>query len=127
MAGNSFNHVMDATAGGAILAGTVGQLTPVLALTGLALGCIWYAIEISQSDRFTQFVQWMEKPHDPNAPSVMARGFQWVMNNKPYLVAALAAITAGLQGAGVPVPTWLYVTYAALGGAALHSSLKSDK
>ena len=51
---------------------------------------------------------------------------EWAIANKPYIVAVIAGATAAYQALGEPVPTWLYVTYAALGGAALHSSTKAN-
>ncbi len=48
----------------------------------------------------------------------------YAVENKPYIVALLAAATAVYQATGSPVPTWLYILYVAMGGAALHSSTK---
>lgn len=48
----------------------------------------------------------------------------YAVENKPYIVALLAAATAVYQATGQAVPTWLYILYVAMGGAALHSSTK---
>jgi hypothetical protein len=51
---------------------------------------------------------------------------QWLWDNKPYIVGAVAAATAAFQYAGVPVPIWLWFLYVATGQAALHSSVKAN-
>jgi hypothetical protein len=46
-------------------------------------------------------------------------------NNKPYIVALLTAISAGLQVLGYNIPGYVYTLLAAFGITVVHSSMQA--
>lgn len=45
--------------------------------------------------------------------------------NKPYFVALLTAVAAGLQALGSPIPAFVYTLLAAAGITVVHSSIQA--